>query len=118
MLLIIISVLLVLITYLFISRVRYMSKLARNGIPGPKPNLIYGNMFEVRALATIKKQEELIKKYGKIVGYYIGRRPTVLVADPELAKNIQIKDFQYFADRPHSYMKVAFMPFPRFQECW
>ena len=89
-----------------------MSILARNGIPGPKPNLIYGNMFEYRALPTVQRQKEWVEKYGKIVGYYIGHRPVVLVADPDLAKNIQIKDFQYFADRPHPNMKHGIHPIP------
>ena len=100
------------LTYVLISRVRHMSKLSRNGIPGPKPNLIYGNLFEYKALPSIKRHEEWIKKYGKIVGYYLGHRPMVLVADPDLAKNIQIKDFQYFSDRPTLSLKHGLHPIP------
>ena len=73
-----------------------MSILARNGIPGPKPNLFYGNIFEYTDKPFIYKHKEWFKKYGKVMGFYMGSKPVVLVADPDLAKNIQIKDFKYF----------------------
>jgi cytochrome P450 len=46
------------------------------------------------------------------MGYYAGVKPTVIVADPELVKNIQIKDFNHFADRPHLSMKHGIHPNP------
>ena len=85
-------------------RVRRMSILKRSGIPGPEPHLIFGNIFDgIEGKTIVEKQKYLIEKYGKIVGYYIGARFNVLVADPDLAKLIQVKDFQYFTDRiPHT----------------
>ncbi|GBM07777.1 Cytochrome P450 3A41 [Araneus ventricosus] len=43
---------------------------------------------------------EWIEKYGKIVGFYHGMKPVLLVADPDLLKKILIKDFHLFSDRP------------------
>ncbi|XP_054156787.1 uncharacterized protein LOC128955168 [Oppia nitens] len=43
---------------------------------------------------------DLIAKYGKIVGFYYGVQPMVLIADPDVAKQILVKDFQYFSERP------------------
>ena len=94
-------------------RVRQMSVLKRNGIPGPKPHFIFGNLFEMRSLSPIERQKAWIERYGKIVGCYSGAKPIVLVADPELAKNIQIKDFQYFTDRPHFGLRFMY-PSPRY----
>ena len=89
-------------------RIRRMSVLRRCGIPGPEPHLIFGNLFDgIEGKSMDEKQKYLIEKYGKIVGYYTGARINVLVADPELVKLIQIKDFQYFTDRT-SHAKYIF----------
>ena len=93
-------------------RIRWMSLLARSGIPGPKPHLIRGNADDFRGMSSIERQKAFIERYGKIVGYYNGAKPIVLVADPELAKNIQIKDFQYFHDRQHMTMRDGMNPQP------
>ncbi|GIY91601.1 cytochrome P450 3A4 [Caerostris extrusa] len=42
----------------------------------------------------------MVQKYGKIVGYYVGTRPVVLVADVDLLKKIQVSDFHKFINRP------------------
>ncbi|CAG2176855.1 unnamed protein product, partial [Oppiella nova] len=43
---------------------------------------------------------ELYKKYGKIYGLYILSKPTLTVADPQLIKQILVKDFNAFRNRP------------------
>ena len=112
MLLIIVAVVTVLLASLYLLRVRHMSKLARNGIPGPKPSLILGNLIEYRMQSKVLLQEKWIKQYGKIMGFYLGQTPAVLVADADLVKNIQIKDFDKFADRPHIALKNGLHPHP------
>ncbi|CAG2108421.1 unnamed protein product, partial [Medioppia subpectinata] len=79
-----------------------MSVLSRNGIPGPKPHL----------MSVISTHNKWVKAYGKIVGYYMGSKPHVLVADPDLAKRIQTKNFQSFADRPHLVLKHGILADP------
>ena len=98
------------------QRLRKMSVLNRNGIPGPKPNLIFGNVFEMRDLSPVERQKAWIRRYGKVVGCYSGANPIVLVADPDLARNIQIKDFNSFVDRPHGAMRFLY-PGPRIEGC-
>ncbi|KAK8767515.1 hypothetical protein V5799_005702 [Amblyomma americanum] len=51
------------------------------------------------AASPVKAYREWLDKYGDVVGYYNGYRPVILVADLELLKQIQIKDFQDFTDR-------------------
>ncbi|GIY54435.1 cytochrome P450 3A8 [Caerostris darwini] len=39
------------------------------------------------------------KKYGRVLGYYYGMKPVLLVTDPYLLKDIFIKDFNKFVNR-------------------
>lgn len=107
-----ILIIIILIIYLIKRRFNKLSILSRNGIPGPKPNFIFGNIYEYQSLPSVKKHEEWIEKYGKVMGFYNGEKPTVIVADPELAKKIQIKDFNYFTDRPYLRLKHGIQPNP------
>ncbi|XP_077531657.1 thromboxane-A synthase-like [Haemaphysalis longicornis] len=69
------------------------------GIPGPAPNILFGNMLEMFRKSPVKCYREWIDKYGDFVGYFDGYRPVLLVADLDLLRQIQIKDFQDFTDR-------------------
>lgn len=109
--------LLLFITFLAIClyvRIRQMSILERNGIPGPKPSLLSGNMFQHLGKANVLRYSEYFEKYGKIVGYYVGQKPIVLISDFELIRQIQIKDFANFADREQPILKYGLHPNPRF----
>lgn len=70
------------------------------GIPGPEPNVFFGNFLEFYRKGPIECQRQWIKKYGKVLGYYCGMQPVLLTTDTKLMKNIQIKDFHKFSDRP------------------
>jgi len=35
-----------------------------------------------------------------VAGHFEGRRPRLIVLDPELIKHIMVRDFQHFVDRP------------------
>ncbi|KAH9390419.1 Thromboxane-A synthase [Tyrophagus putrescentiae] len=115
------SLLFILFTLLFaayLHRRRAMSILARHGIPGPKPNLLFGNMFthleKVRSIGNVRTYNEYFAQYGKVMGYYVGKKPTILVNDVELIRRIQIKDFANFADREQPTLKYGLHPNPRF----
>ncbi|KAF8793772.1 Cytochrome P450 3A21 like protein [Argiope bruennichi] len=69
------------------------------GIPGPKPNLIFGNLLELYKKGPLKCHEEWVKKYGRVLGYFYGMKPVLLVTDPYILKNIFIKDFNKFINR-------------------
>lgn len=68
-------------------------------IPGPPPNILFGNMLEMYRKSPVKCYRQWIDKYGDVVGYFNGYRPVFLVADLDLLRQIQIKDFQDFTDR-------------------
>ncbi|GBM45506.1 Thromboxane-A synthase [Araneus ventricosus] len=50
----------------------------------------------------LKCLDEWFQKYGKIVGFYLGTRPCVLIKDVDLLKRIQITDFHTFMNTPMS----------------
>lgn len=97
-----ISVLLLILSLLWYwQRVNRMSILRRNGIPGPKPHLIFGHLREYNSRGYNNCYEEWKRVYGRIFGYYLGAKPFIVVTDPQLLRLIQIKDFNHFSDRPY-----------------
>ncbi|KAH9393652.1 Thromboxane-A synthase [Tyrophagus putrescentiae] len=107
-------ILLLLLAAYLLQRYRDMTILQRNGIPGPKPNLITGSLFDHSRTPNVLKYDEYFAKYGPIVGYYIGRKANVLINDVELAKRIQIKDFSNFSDRQTLGIKYGLHPNPKY----
>ncbi|GFU17298.1 cytochrome P450 3A8 [Nephila pilipes] len=82
-----------------IWRWQHTSTFQKLGIPGPKPNLIFGNILELYKKGPIKCHEEWVKRYGRVLGYYYGMKPVLLVTDPYILKDIFIKDFPKFINR-------------------
>ncbi|XP_049524222.1 cytochrome P450 3A31 isoform X2 [Dermacentor silvarum] len=80
-------------------RKRTFSVFKELGIPGPEPNLIFGNLLEIRKKGMGLLSREWTKKYGDIVGYYNGVMPGIILRDVELIKRTFIQDFQYFTGR-------------------
>lgn len=64
------------------------------GIPGPPPNLISGNLPEIRQKGPIAAFKDWTDKYGDLVGFYNGAVPTLLVRNLDLIKEIQISKFK------------------------
>ncbi|XP_023237845.1 cytochrome P450 3A8-like isoform X2 [Centruroides sculpturatus] len=90
---------LICIIFLWIRwRIQRMSLFQRYGIPGPKPNFIFGNLIEF-----VKEGDRCIetwlKQYGKLFGFYLGAKPFIICTDVEFFKLIQIKDSYNFYNR-------------------
>ncbi|XP_046574763.1 cytochrome P450 3A5-like [Haliotis rubra] len=66
------------------------------GIPGPEPVIYIRNFHQFVLKGPNNKDWE---KYGKVFGIFLGGLPMITVTDPEIAKEILIKDFQHFTDR-------------------
>uniref|UniRef100_A0AAT9UTS9 Cytochrome P450 6PZ13 n=1 Tax=Maconellicoccus hirsutus TaxID=177089 RepID=A0AAT9UTS9_MACHI len=72
-------------------------------VPYLKPNLIFGNMTDVMLLR--KSVGEIFRDiYHKLEPHRFGgvftmKKPTFLIRDPELIRDILIKDFAFFSDR-------------------
>ena len=67
-------------------------------VPGPKPIPFFGNFLEARKYNGFHlMQLDYLKKYGKVHSLCMGGKPSLVVADPELLKQVMIKDFPTFA---------------------
>ena len=76
-----------------------MNYWARLGVNGPKPIFFFGNTLEQILNGIINTELKWATKYGKIYGNYIGLSPALTVADPELVKQVLVKDFTVFMNR-------------------
>ncbi|KAL3218420.1 hypothetical protein MRX96_005929 [Rhipicephalus microplus] len=89
----------VLLYSLYRWRKRTLSVFKELGIPGPEPNLIFGNLLEIWKEGMGPCSSKWLKQYGDVVGYYNGAMPGIVTRDRELIKRIFINDFQYFTGR-------------------
>lgn len=73
------------------------------GVPGPRPIPLFGNIKDVilgkKAMGFYLKDLYNDYKDEPIIGIIIRRTPILVVKDPDLIKDILIKDFTKFADR-------------------
>ncbi|XP_057691587.1 thromboxane-A synthase isoform X1 [Corythoichthys intestinalis] len=74
------------------------SVLTRCGIKHPKPVPFFGNLFLFRQ-GFFHPMSELIKTYGRVCGYYLGRRAVVVVADPDMLRQVMVREFSSFPNR-------------------
>nr|AHL88979.1 cytochrome p450 3044A1 [Brachionus koreanus] len=80
----------------WVNQVSFFKKL---NIPGPTPWPLSGNFLKVMKEGFAKHDIEIMKKYGRIVGYFEGSTPVVLTTDTKFIKNVMIKDFNHFVNR-------------------
>ncbi|XP_017274472.1 thromboxane-A synthase [Kryptolebias marmoratus] len=78
------------------------SVLSRCGIKHPKPVPFFGNMLMFRK-GFFQPLSDIIKTHGRVSGYYFGRKPVVLVADPDMLRQVLVKDFSSFPNRLFGY---------------
>ncbi|XP_060779652.1 thromboxane-A synthase [Neoarius graeffei] len=74
------------------------SVLQRCGIRHPKPAPFMGNLLLFRH-GFFKAQRDLVKQYGRICGYYLARQPVVVIADPDMLRQVMVKEFHNFPNR-------------------
>ncbi|XP_034947084.1 probable cytochrome P450 6a14 [Chelonus insularis] len=72
-------------------------------VPGPKPIFFFGTTKDVilRKVSLGHYVSRLYKKYSNepMFGIYLRNRPILIINDPELIKNVLIKDFKHFMER-------------------
>lgn len=99
-----IATLVVVVVYLWgIAPFRFLKNTFGDKVPGPTPLPFIGNMFDVvRYKGLLHLQiDDYYKKYGKVFGmFFFGRTPSLVVADLEMVKQVYVKDFHAFRDRP------------------
>ncbi|GAV06340.1 hypothetical protein RvY_16350 [Ramazzottius varieornatus] len=81
--------------YLSIQKYEYWRK---RGVPGPRAVPILNQFLDFSKKGIGGFDLGLIKKFGRVCGYY-DTGPILLVSDPEMLKDIMVKDFSVFANR-------------------
>lgn len=74
-------------------------------LPGPTPLPFVGNLLDfLRHKGQFHLfSGEYYKKYGGVFTFMLfGRKPSIAISDPEMMKEIFVKEFQSFRDRPVS----------------
>lgn len=89
--------------FLFLSLLYWYSTspfsvLSECGIKHPKPMPFLGNIFMFRQ-GFFTALTDIIKTHGRVCGYYLGRRPVVVIADPDMLKQVLVRDFSNFPNR-------------------
>ena len=92
-------VLLVITLSLYLYTTYKQSYFRRLRIPGPKPVPFLGVLPELRKKGSLEMDIDLVKRYGKCFGVFIGNAPSLMVSDPEMIKQICIKEFANFTNR-------------------
>lgn len=83
------------------------------GIPFLKPSFPYGNVENLArkrvnfGIEIARKYQELKKFKERYGGFYMFNQPVLLIMDPDLAKNILIKEFNKFPDRGIYFNEVS-----------
>lgn len=93
------TLLLILLFFAIYQRRKQLTIFERLRIPCPRPNFIFGHLIDIRREGLNKLFPKWVKKYGPIVGFYLGGRPQLLIADPELIRRVLVKDFRKFNER-------------------
>ena len=76
---------------------------------GPTPLPLIGHLHDtVKHKGKIHAQiDEYYKKYGHVFTMFIfGNTPCLVISDPEMIKDMLVKEFSSFADRPVSKSRV------------
>ncbi|XP_042351719.1 thromboxane-A synthase [Plectropomus leopardus] len=92
------SLFLIFLGLLYWYSVYPFSVLSRCGIKHPKPVPFFGNIFLFRQ-GFFNPINDLIKTHGRVCGYYLGRRAVVVIADPDMLRQVMVRDFSSFPNR-------------------
>ena len=101
-----IATLIIVVVYAWgIAPFRVLKNTFGDKVPGPTPLPFIGNMLDVikhKGLLHLQF-DEYHKKYGDVYGMYLfGSTPTLVISDLDMVKQVYVKDFQAFHDRPVS----------------
>ena len=97
---VIVTLLFLVVLFLYWYGTRGFADLKKLNVPGPKPFPFLGNMLEAKKYGGLHLMHlDYFKRYGKVFGICLGGRPSLVVGEPELLKQIMVKDFPSFHNR-------------------
>ncbi|XP_029850272.2 cytochrome P450 3A6-like [Ixodes scapularis] len=77
----------------------------RNGIPGPEPELFWGNWKQLKK-NRIQVLQQWIEEYGQVFGFFMAEKPWMVVTDLDLVRQIFVTEANTFTDRPQYVIDV------------
>ncbi|XP_037327097.2 cytochrome P450 3A40-like isoform X2 [Pungitius pungitius] len=93
------TLLVALVTLLFVYVCWNFGIFKKLGVPGPKPIPFFGTMLAYRKGFT-NFDEDCSKKYGKVWGIFDGRQPVLCITEPAMIKTILVKEcYSLFTNR-------------------
>ncbi|KAL3842942.1 hypothetical protein ACJMK2_020915 [Sinanodonta woodiana] len=88
-----------------IHKQRYFKRLE---IPGPTPIPFLGHLHHIIRKGFQDMDMEMTRKYGNCYGTFFGNIPQLMVTDPEMIKQMLVKQFSEFTDRPRTLPVTKF----------
>lgn len=77
----------------------HFSVFRRLGIPGPRPSYISGNLLQIVRQGHLQAMVSWGREHGRVFGYFEGWTPVIAISDPDILKQILVKDFDNFRSR-------------------
>lgn len=85
------------ILYLYLTTNRnYWEK---QNVPHEKLSLIIRPLYKILTKPICLADHERCRKYGRLFGFFEGTKPALMVAEPELVKQVLVKDFNLLPNR-------------------
>ncbi|CAG7820488.1 unnamed protein product, partial [Allacma fusca] len=72
--------------------------LEKLGIPVVKTHFLLGSQTDFNKIVGHERDYEWFQTYGDIYGVYYGRKPQIHIVDPEIVRQILVKDFDKFVN--------------------
>ncbi|XP_054926489.2 cytochrome P450 3A8-like [Dermacentor andersoni] len=101
---------------------RYKNHWKKQNVPHESYALIFGPMLRITRKPFHELDLERYKKYGRVYGMFESGKPSLFVAEPELLKQILLKDFLVLPNRrsvnffePLFDYMLSVIPYPRWK---
>ncbi|KAM7306970.1 cytochrome P450 3A4-like [Ixodes scapularis] len=88
-----------------LNRRRLHGLFRKHGIPGPDPDLFWGNWKQLKR-DRLQVLDQWVQKYGKVFGFFMAEHPYMVVADLDLIHRCFVKESATFQDRPQYVIDV------------
>ena len=73
---------------------------SRQGVKGPRPWPLIGNSIDtIFGQPLLERMTHFWNKYGPVHGIYRGIVPHLIIGDPDMLKDVLVRDWHVFADR-------------------